>query len=145
MDNYQVWSPLFYEHVPLVANTLWLCTYVNIDSRKQYHPDDSDASTLWPPEATVCYITDELIQAICGGEDAAAVTALDLHLRDGSLGKIRKIENLSAYVNLRLLNLSYNAIIKIENLESLRRLTELNLAENDIRSVRLHQWMLDIE
>jgi Leucine-rich repeat (LRR) protein len=74
---------------------------------------------------------------LTGEADPAAVSALDLHLRDGSLGRIRRIEGLDRLVNLRQLNLSYNAITKIENLSCLSRsLVELNLAENDISSVR---------
>lgn len=64
------------------------------------------------------------------------ITALDLHLRDGSLGKIRRIEGLDRLVNLRQLNLSYNVIKKVENMEMLVNLVELNLAENDIKDMR---------
>ena len=90
---------------------------------------------MWPPEDVVCYITEDLIVSLSGQRHLSQITALDLHLRDGSLGKIRKIEQLGKLINLRQLNLSYNAIVKVENMETLSNLVELNLAENAIRDI----------
>ncbi len=97
--------------------------------------NDSDNSTVWPPESKICYITHELISIIAHTTDFDDVQALDLHLRDGSLGKIKQIENLNLLTNLRQLNLSYNAITNITNIHMLKNLVELNLAENNIRNV----------
>ena len=68
-------------------------------------------------------------------QDSSQIHALDLHIRDGSRGKIRKIENLTKLKNLQQLNISYNAINRIEGLHGLERLVELNLAENCIQKV----------
>lgn len=104
---------------------------------------DSDDSSVWPPDASrVTRITQDLIASLTGETDPAAITSLDLHLRDGSMGRIRHIEGLSRLASLQQLNLSYNAVTRIENLSGLRHcLVELNLAENDINSVR---WTLSL-
>ena len=99
--------------------------------------DSSTELQSWHPNATVCVISDNLICKQSGESDFRRITVLDLHLRDGSLGKIRKIENLDNLVNIRQLNISYNAITRIEGLSGLTKLVELNLAENSIQKVFL--------
>jgi Leucine-rich repeat (LRR) protein len=89
----------------------------------------------WHPNSSVCLITDDLIIHQSGETDFRRITALDLHLRDGSLGKIRKIENMESLVNIRQLNISYNALTRIEGLDNLVSLVELNLAENSITKI----------
>ena len=97
----------------------------------------------WPPKAVVCIIDDELICELSGldvhdsryADDLARITSLDLHLRDGEKGKIRRIENLSKLPLLQQLNLSYNAVSRVEGLASLRFLVELNLAENSLSRI----------
>lgn len=92
----------------------------------------------WKPNDKICIITPELIQQLSkidNMNDLNKLTILDLHIKDGKKGKIRKIENMIYVPNLKQLNLSYNAITKIENLDRLRRLLELNLAENNIKTI----------
>jgi Leucine-rich repeat (LRR) protein len=98
--------------------------------------DDSLGNPKWEPSSVVCPITNELIYRQSGLRDLKKIEVLDLHIRDGSKGKIRKIENLAALVNLAQLNISYNAITRIEGLDQLLNLVELNLAENSIKRVR---------
>lgn len=92
----------------------------------------------WHPNSSVCLITNDLIAHQSGETDFRRIYVLDLHLRDGSLGKIRKIENLDSLINIQQLNVSYNAITRIEGLDSLVTLVELNLAENSITKVTLN-------
>ena len=87
------------------------------------------------PTGSVCLINRSLIESITRQRDFNQIVSLDLHLHDGNLGKIRKIENLGALSRLRLLNLSYNAVTKIEGLQNLSFLQELNLADNAIERV----------
>ena len=89
----------------------------------------------WHPNSSICLITDELITHQSGETDFRKITTLDLHLRDGAFGKIRKIENLENLINLQQLNISYNAVVRIEGLDGLEKLVELNLAENSITKV----------
>ena len=99
----------------------------------------SSPSHSSPSRQQVAVIDDDLIQHVSDVAITSAsmrsLTHLDLHLRDESMGKIRKIENLGKYVGLRFLNLSYNAITRIEGLNYLPNLVELNLAENAIRNI----------
>jgi centriolin len=83
----------------------------------------------------MCPLTKSLIVEVSGNSDLSSIEALDLHIRDSSKGKIRKIENLTALLRLKQLNLSYNAISKVEGLDRLVNLVELNLAENCITKV----------
>lgn len=100
--------------------------------------EDDEILSKWPPKDVVCVIDDALISELTGlnkddphfQDHLAHVSSLDLHLRDGKKGKIRRIENLSKLPNLLQLNLSFNALGRMEGLSSLRLLLELNLAEN---------------
>lgn len=102
-----------------------------------FHPTSPSRSSSSKQQIAV--LDDELIQYVSEVAITPAsmrsLTHLDLHLRDESKGKIRKIENLNKFVGLRFLNLSYNAITKIEGLNHLPNLVELNLAENAIRQI----------
>lgn len=97
----------------------------------------------WPPKAVVCIIDDALLCELSGlnendsrlSDNFAKVESIDLHLRDGEKGKIRRIENLHKLPGLTQLNLSFNAIHRIEGLSSLKLLVELNLAENSISRI----------
>ena len=111
--------------------------HVNDETMSEISEDQS--SSEWQPEMKVCVIDVELLQRISktAASRFSEVTSLDLHLKEGGLGKIRIIENLHLISNLQVLNLSYNAISMIEGLESLTRLVELNLAENAITKVHV--------
>ena len=102
-----------------------------------FHPSSPYLSPSSKQQIAV--INDELVQYVSEVAITPAsmksLTHLDLHLRDENKGKIRKIENLSKYVGLRFLNLSYNAITRIEGLDALPNLVELNLAENAMRHI----------
>jgi Leucine-rich repeat (LRR) protein len=105
--------------------------------------DGDEILSKWPPQAVVCVIDDALLAELTGldvhdshyDDDLAQVTSLDLHLRDGAKGKIRRIESLSRLPRLQQLNLSHNALTKMEGLGSLLGLLELNLAENSLSRI----------
>ena len=105
--------------------------------------DGEEILSKWPPKSVVCIIDDALICELTGlnvhdsqyVDHLAQLTSLDLHLRDGEKGKIRRIENLTKLPLLSQLNLSYNALHKMEGLGSLRQLVELNLAENSLTRI----------
>ena len=115
--------------------------------------DSDEILSKWPPKAVVCVINDSLICELSGlnvhnqhyTEDLAQLTSLDLHLRDGDMGKIRRIENMHKLPNLQQLNLSYNALNRMEGLTSLKLLVELNLAENSITRIEgiFHMKLLE--
>ena len=108
--------------------------------------DDDEILSKWPPKSIICVINNTLLAEVTDYQEDInqeddfdhylyQITSLDLHLRDGSKGKIRKIEQLHKLPNLLQLNLSYNALVTIEGLESLLHLEELNLAENSLTSM----------
>jgi hypothetical protein len=110
---------------------------------------DTDELSRWPPRSQVCVISDSLLAEVLGlsqdphqhqhqhalPDQLRATTSLDLHLRDGSKGKICRVQGLTRLVALQQLNLSYNALHKLEGLEALKQLRELNLAENCISRI----------
>lgn len=114
------------------------------NNNERENDSDSDISSKhfkWLPNSNICIINRNLIlkqsnnQSNNNNNNLSQIEILDLHLRDGKIGKIRKIENLNELINLKQLNLSFNAITKIEGLNNLLQLVELNLAENSISKI----------
>jgi hypothetical protein len=100
-------------------------------------------------------ITTELISQLTGksSKEFNTLETLDLHLQESddadevptSPPKIRKIEKLTFFPNLKRLNLSYNAITRIENLDKLTNLLELNIAENAIKRIENLEPLVNLE
>ena len=67
-------------------------------------------------------------------ENAAFVKELDLS-SDGESNSIMSLQGLSAFENLKILNLSGNGITDISEIGSLTKLTDLNLENNQISDI----------
>ncbi|GBG61813.1 hypothetical protein CBR_g23771 [Chara braunii] len=77
-------------------------------------------------------MTSNLLEKITAGRDPKEVTTLAIRNADGRRGRIKRIENLDAFVNLHRLDLSCNLLTRLDNVGCLKRLTVLSLADNHI-------------
>ena len=83
-----------------------------------------------PPKSKLFLMTEEAILNHAASSSLTKIMYLNLH---GNC--LRKVENLSKCVNLRVLILSFNELNTIENIEGLHKLTRLELGFNLIKRI----------